>query len=203
MDRRIFRSVWSLPASLGLALTIALVGGWWVFAQSSQSSPEAGHGSAAYGVQPQNLSRVSNDSSIIVEGVVTEVYPAEWTTPDKNPPLSLAAALTNQNIQVRTPVLLEISQVYKGEGVPGTILFTLPGGRAGNITVSSPFGMTLLKGDRIVAFLSTAPKNAGPWAEISPLYPQLLFLVDGKALHGPDTTISRSSLEAQLGLVEG
>lgn len=200
MDRRIVRSVWSLPSSLGLALAITLVGSWWVLAQSSQPVASQEAGSAAYGVQPQDLSRISNSSNLIVEGVVTEVYPSEWTTSDKNPPLRLTAALTNPNIQLRTPVLLEVSDVYKGEAVPGTILFTLPGGEANGITVSSPFGMTLVKGDRIVVFLSTAPQDAGPWAKISPLYPQLFFLVDGPALHGPDTTIFRSSLNAQLGL---
>lgn len=199
MDRRCLRSVWSLPASLGLSLAIATLGAWWVLGQPSAPLPATAHGSSAYGVQPQDLSRVMGDSDMIVEGVVTEVYPSEWTTPDKNPPLRLSDTLTNDNLQLRTPVLLDVETVYKGEGVPGTVLFTLPGGQTPDVLVTSPFGMTPRKGDRIVVFLSKAPDGAGPWAKISPLYPQLFFIVNGQSLIGPDTTISRSSLNVQLG----
>lgn len=200
MDRSSLRSVWSLPASVGLSLALATLGTFWVLGQSPRLPASDLHGASAYGVQPDHLGRVADTSDLILEGVVTEVYPSEWTTPDKNPPLRLADTLTDDRIQLRTPVLIDVDEVYKGEAVPGTLLFTLPGGRQGGVTVSSPFGMAPVKGDRIVVFLSKAPKEAGPWAEISPLYPQLFFVVDGQSLIGPDTTITYHKLAAQLGI---
>lgn len=184
--------------SLGLSLAI-VVGTFWVFSQAPERPKPAHHLSTAYGVQPENLRPVSDASEWIVEGVVKEVYPATWTTQDKNAPLHLDEMLTDEKIQLRTPVLLDIQQVYKGEGIPGAVLFTLPGGTDGDVTVSSPFGVTPEPGQTLLVFLSSAPKEAGPWSEISPLYPQLFFIVDGEALHGPDTTIDRGNLMAQLG----
>ena len=199
MNTRDFRLGWEFLTSAGLSLVIVGLGTWWVLAEPLQidrtTSPEA----TAYGVQPQDLSRISATSDWIVEGVVTEVYPAVWTTPDRNPPLRLAESFKDPNVQIRTPVLLEVDKVYKGKGIPGTVLFTLPGGQDGEVTVTSPFGMVPRKGDRIVTFLSKAPENSGPWVEISPLYPQLFFISDGDALEGPTTTITRSRLTAQLG----
>lgn len=189
----------SLAVSLGLSLAIVAAGTYWVFARSPERSQSPGRTSHAYGVQSKNLSRVSGISDLIVEGVVKEVYPAEWTTRDKNAPANVQEALGDQNIQVRTPVLLDVQEVLKGEGVPGTLLFTLPGGTAGDVTVTSPFGLTLEPGQRVLVFLSNAPKGSGPWSEISPLYPQLFFIVDGEKLHGPEATVSRSSLMSQIG----
>lgn len=186
-----------LAASLGLSLAILGAGTYWVFARSERPQ-EPRHHASAYGVQPEDLSRVSAVSNLIVEGVVKEVYPAEWTTRDKNAPANLEM-LGDPNIQLRTPVLLDVEEVFKGEGVPGSLLFTLPGGTDGDVTVSSPFGGTPKPGQRVLVFLSEATQEAGPWAEISPLYPQLFFVVEGEALHGPDATISRRNLMDQLG----
>ncbi|HEV2852678.1 MAG TPA: hypothetical protein VHC97_07735 [Thermoanaerobaculia bacterium] len=199
MEQGVLRFDRGLVASLGLSLAIVAAGSYWVFGRSPER-PQARHNpSAAYGVQPEDLSRVSAISEIIVEGVVKEVYPAEWTTRNKSAPAHMEEMLTNENIQLRTPVLLDVWKVFKGRGVPGTVMFTLPGGTDGDVTVSSPFGMTLEPGQRVLVFLSRAPKKAGPWAEISPLYPQLFFVVEGANLHGPDKTVSRNRVMAKLG----
>ena len=200
MSRWSPRLTWNLPTSLGLSLAIVALGSYGVLAQRASLSETPDRHAHAYGVQPADLGPVAAASDWIVEGVVTEVYPGEWTTTDKNPPTRMDEMFTNQNIQLRTPVLLDISRVHKGDLVPGTVLFTLPGGSSDDVTVSSPFGFAPRAGERVLVFLSHAPKDAGPWAEISPLYPQLIFLADGADLHGPDATISRHQLTAQLGL---
>lgn len=202
MEEEVVRPDRGAAISLGLSLAIVVTGTFWVFSHPPARPAPARHLATAYGVQPENLRPVSDASEWIVEGVVKEVSPAAWTTRDRNAPLDLAEALTDEKIQLRTPVLLDVQQVYKGEGVPGALLFTLPGGTDGDVTVSSPFGVTPEPGQTLLVFLSSAPKEAGPWAEISPLYPQLFFIVDGEALHGPDTTIYRSNLMAQLGFGE-
>jgi hypothetical protein len=199
MEQRTVRLDWSLAASLGLSLAILAAGAYWVLAHPAKRPQPSRHMSAAYGVQPEDLSRVTATSDLIVEGVVKEVYPAEWTTRSGNRPARVKEMLSDPNVQMRTPVLLDVLEVYKGKGVPGTLLFTLPGGTDGDVTVTSPFGMTLEPGQRIVAFLSTARKGAGPWSRISSFYPQLFLIADGEVLHGPEKTISRSRLETQLG----
>jgi len=186
-------------ASLGLSLAILAAGSYWVFGYAPNHRQPQLRESAAFGVQPSDLSRISRISDVIVEGVVKEVYPAEWTTRNKSAPVNVQEMLTNDDVQLRTPVLLEVWKVFKGRGVPGTVMFTLPGGNDGEVRVSSPFGLTLEPGQRVLVFLSQAPKNAGPWAQISPLYPQLFFVIEGKDLHGPDRTVPRKSVMTQLG----
>lgn len=93
--------------------------------------------------------------------------------------------MTDPDVQLRTPVQLSVERVYKGDHVPKVLFFTLPGGREGDLEIRSGLGTDLEPGMRLVIFLSEAPRNAGPWAQISPLYPQLYFVVDGDTLHGP------------------
>jgi hypothetical protein len=195
MERESLRWSRNLGVSLVLSLVIVAGGSYWVFAGKPRAVMPK---STAYGVQPDDLTRLAKISQIVVEGVVKEVLPAEWTTADKNAPNDLSAMVTDDSIQLRTPVLLQVTEVIKGAGVPGTLLFTLPGGTDGEVAVSSPFGRAPRTGDRILVLLSTAPKDAGPWARISPLYPQLFFRVDGETLVGPERSVSRSAVMANL-----
>lgn len=195
MERESLRWSRNLGVSLALSLAIVAGGSYWVFAGKPRAVMPK---STAYGVQPDDLTRLAKISQIVVEGVVKEVYPAEWTTADKNAPNDLSRMVTDDSVQLRTPVLLQVTEVIKGAGVPGTLLFTLPGGTDGEVAVSSPFGMVPRTGDRILVLLSTAPKDAGPWAEISPLYPQLFFRMDGETLVGPERSVSRSDVMANL-----
>ena len=184
--------------SLGLSLAILAAGAAWVVTFAGPPPAELLTSSTAYGIQPEDLGRVVDTADLIVEGVITEVYPAEWTTPDKNPPVDPARLLTDRSIQLRTPVLLEVSDVHKGDSVPGTVLFTAPGGATDELIVSSPLGIVFQPGQKIVAFLSKAPADAGPWAEISPLYPQLVLITEGGKAVGPERVLTRAELLSQI-----
>jgi hypothetical protein len=151
-----------------------------------------------YASQPDDLRIVAEDSVYVVEGVVEEVLPATWTTADGAPPADLLQANRDPDIQLRTPVRLAVERVLKGQEVPRHLLFTYPGGSAGNVTVEAFDNLPLAAGDRIVTFLSQAPPNAGRWAEISPLYPQLTFIVAGETLVGPLTDVERADFPADF-----
>lgn len=195
MKRQSLSSDRGFALSLGLSVAILAAGVFWVRAVEP---PHAHPPGTAYGVQPDDLTRILKTSDYVVEGTVREVDTAVWTTPNRLQPASLSVLLTDEQTQLRTAVVLEVEGVEKGDSVPGAIKFSMPGGRDGDITVSSPLGVTLEPGQRIVAFLDTAPPEAGRWKEISPLFPHLILVVQGNALVGPDKTITRDNLANQL-----
>ena len=181
--------------SLTLSLLILAVGLQW---PSPPAESSATSHSAAYGVQPDDLGRVIATSDIIVEGVVTAVEPSVWTTRTRNPPARVEEMLVDDSIQLRTPVQLHVDQVHKGSAVSSGLYFTMPGGTSDLVDVSSPLGTPPEPGQRVLVFLSKAPAKAGPWSEISPLYPQLILTVDGSTLIGPDKTVARSQVVQEL-----
>lgn len=176
--------------SLGLSLLLAGLGTAWAL-RPVPKTIEA-HG---YATQPDDLRPIADQSIYVVEGEVTRVLPGQWTTPDKRRPANVHQAITDPNVQLRTPVQLSVERVYKGDHVPKVLLFTLPGGRDGDLEIRSGLGPDLEPGTKLVIFLSEAPRNAGPWARISPLYPQLYFVVEGDTLHGPLKDVSRADVD--------
>jgi hypothetical protein len=175
--------------SLGLSLLIAGLGTAWAL------RPALTIETHAYTYQPDDLTPIAALSVYVVEGEVTGVLPSQWTTPDKRRPADVSQAIADPAIQLRTPVEISVERVYKGENVPKTLLFTLPGGREGNVEIGNSLGAELEPGTKIVIFLSEAPKDAGPWSLISPLYPQLYFVVEGDTLHGPLKDVSRANVD--------
>lgn len=99
-------------------------------------------------------------------------------------------------------MLLRVERVIKGEKVPATLLFTFPGGRDRDLEILNETAADLRPGTRLVAFLSQAPADAGPWAKISPLYPQMLFTVRGNLLKGPLQEVERTEFERSLQGIE-
>ena len=152
-----------------------------------------------YTAQPADLTPVTNLSTYVVEGTVVRVLAPRWTTPNGRRPQFLQKALTtNPDVQIRTPVLLRVERVIKGEKVPATLLFSFPGGRDQELEIVNEGARDLRVGTRLVAFLSVAPPDAGPWAKISPLYPQMLFTVKGGRLQGPLKEVERPDFERGL-----
>lgn len=176
--------------SLGLSLLLAGLG--TVLALQPVPKTIEIHG---YTTQPDDLRPIADQSAYVVEGVVTRVLPGQWTTPDKRRPADVHRAIADPNVQLRTPVQLSVERVYKGDHVPKVLLFTLPGGREGDFEIESGLGTDLEPGMRLLIFLSEAPRDAGPWARISPLYPQLYFVVDGDTLHGPLKDVARADVD--------
>lgn len=71
--------------SLGLSLLLAGLATVWVL-QPVPKTIEA-HG---YATQPDDLGPIADQSTFVVEGVVTRVLPGRWTTPTSGvPPISV------------------------------------------------------------------------------------------------------------------
>lgn len=178
-----------------LALALAVPGTAWILTSVEPATKAvAMHGY----ITQSNLDVIADRTAYVVEGTVASVLPAEWTTLDGLRPERDSDIMT-PGAQLRTPVLLEVDTVYRGENVPPTLLFSQAGGTVDGLTVGSFFGFELEEGTRVVAFLKEAPADAGRWALTTPLYPHLLFEVDGDTLHGPLAPISRAEFEAQVG----
>jgi len=192
----------NLALSLTLSLLIAGAGTVFVLHPGDAVSGEIAQEPRAYGIQPQDLSLVASASDIIVEGVVRKVEPVRWTTADGKRPTDLETVIRRPDVQLRTPVLLKVEEVYQGDVKPGMLRFSMPGSRSDDLQLHSIFGIELKDGMRILAFLSRAPQDAGAWAKISPLYPQLFFVVDEDTLHGPERSISWNELLDQLSIGE-
>jgi len=180
--------------SLALSVIIAGLGTAYAF-RTPEPKLIKMHG---YTSQPEDLQPVTDLSTYVVEGVVKQVLPAQWTTPDKRRPLALQKALSDPDFQLRTPVRILVQTVYKGTNVPRTLLFTLPGGLEGDLKIQHEGAPELRPGMKILVFLSEAPPKAGPWARISRLYPQLYFVVDGDILHGPLKDVQRAEVQSKL-----
>lgn len=211
-------------ASIALSLATLLVGAAWIRSNQAGSAPLASTNHLYWYIS--DVRGEATDADLILEGTVTEVHPAQWTTPDGEAPDQLnPLALLDPNvvldeqklpngdvklgdlyaetgipdIQLRTPVTLAIDTVYKGDNVPDSLLFTFPGGGDGTNTVTfEESGPELQPGMCIVIFLSAAPPNAGPWSKISPWYPGAYFAVHGDTLESPLLTLERSVFLSQL-----
>jgi hypothetical protein len=181
--------------SAALSLLIMLAGTYSVLQSNTYTVVEQ----HSYTTQPDDLTPIADYSDLIVEGVVEKVHPAKWTTPDGTSPKDIAKAMQDPNIQLRTPIQLSVERVYKGQNISNDLLFTLAGGDDGKTKVKSETGKDLKQGSRVIVFLSTAPSNAGPWAAISPLYPQMYFVVEGNTLRGPLKDITRADFVEQFG----
>ena len=152
---------------------------------------------SSYSMQTDDLRALAQKSDLVVEGIIKEVRPSVWTTPDGLPPADVSLILNNLNIQLRTPILVSVDHSRKGD-VVGDLLFTTIGGESSQYKVEVEDDQPIAVGSRVVIFLSKAPADAGPWAKISPYYPQLYFVVNGDKLVGPQKAIERSELDRQV-----
>ena len=193
-----------LGLSIVISLLIVVVGTGALYAVQQSAMKPTGSKIVvslnAYERQPDDLSSIANDSDLIVEGVVEKVYPSRWTTPSGKEPSNINEAMRDPKTQLRTPVQLSVETVFKGQNIPRSLLFTFAGGSFGNYMIQAgPDLEQLGPGTRLLVFLSKAPPDAGPWADISPLYPQLYFVVVGDTLHGPLKPVTRLDFTKQFG----
>ncbi|MFD3166336.1 hypothetical protein [Herpetosiphon sp. NSE202] len=147
-----------------------------------------------------DLKLLDRDSTYVVEGEIIEIEASRWTTPDGLRPLDMQQLQTDSTIQLRTPIRLAIDKLYKGTLATPSIRFTLPGGSDDHYSVNTEWDMQLAKGQKIIVFLSVAPENAGPWAQISAYYPQAIFKVDDtNTLEGATNSIDYADLKTIYG----
>ncbi|MGH7964031.1 MAG: hypothetical protein ACRERD_19795, partial [Candidatus Binatia bacterium] len=127
-------------------------------------------------------------ADIVVEGVIEELLPATWTTPNGHAPTTVheeAIKLTQQNplIQIRTPIRLRVERMFKGETerIGNELGFSVVGGRVGDVAVVNETTLPLFKpGTRIVAFLHIGePDSPAALAYPSALWPSRFLIVEG------------------------
>lgn len=105
-----------------------------------------------------NTSRSTSQATFVVIGIVKQVLPARWTTPDGRRPANPHAS-TNQEI-IFTPVLLEVEQAIKGQ--PSQLLYVFAfGGTMGldRVERTSDDVDKFTQGERVMAFLAPEPRG--------------------------------------------
>lgn len=155
---------------------------------------------SSYPWQPDNLTIATEEAALVVEGTIKEVLAPQWTTPDGKAPDDPMTVTSNLDVQLRTPIMMSVEHVYKGDPATSEVLFSVIGGVDGqfNIQADDTNERPLVPGTQILIFLGSAPKDAGPWAKISPFYPQLYYIVDEQRLQGPITTVEKDAVMQQL-----
>lgn len=185
--------VWVL--SILVALTIVICGIYYTtLTRANQMATTVVISS--YAKQPDDLLALAQKADLVVEGTIKEVQPAVWTTPDGLAPND-SQFVNNPDIQLRTPFLITVERTRRGH-VSGDLLFSMEGGTTTQYRVVQEDSRALAVGDKVIVFLSKAPANAGPWAKISPYYPQYYFVVSGDKLVGSQHNIARQELERQF-----
>jgi len=183
-----------------LLLLIVVAGGFWLLrGRYHKDSDKITITIHAYENQPDDLSSIALDSDYVVEGVVEKVLPSQWTTDDGTPPTDVQAAISNLDIQLRTPVQISVKTIYQGQVEEKELVFSMLGGNDGVYEIQVAGAAELEPGMNILVFLSKASSNAGSWTEISPLFPQLYFIVEGETLHGPLKDIDYQDFVEQFG----
>jgi hypothetical protein len=176
---------------------IILAGGAYYLGTKPKAQAQTRLVISSYSMQPDDFVPLTQRSDLVIEGVIKEIQPAIWTTSDGLPPADVVQALNDPTIQLRTPILVLIERAIKGK-VTGELLFTQVGGETALYKIETEDNRSLIAGNRILVFLSKAPKDAGPWSKISPYYPQFYFIVQGDRLVGTQKVIQRSDLDQQL-----
>jgi hypothetical protein len=183
-----------------LLLLVCVAGGFWLLRDRlHRSDDQITITIHAYENQPDDLSKIALDSDYVVEGVVKKVLPSQWTTDDGKRPADVHAAISNLDIQLRTPVQISVKTVFQGQIEEKDLVFSMLGGNDGVYEIRVAGAVELEPGMEILVFLSKASSDAGSWAKISSLYPQLYFIVEGETLHGPLKDIDYQDFVEQFG----
>ena len=103
-------------------------------------------------------------SDLIVQGTVTQILAARWTTADGKRPANPHAA--DNWASIYTPVLLRLTQTLKGEVVQPEIVIAAIGGTVGldSVEWETDKSQNFKQGDNVVLFLgsSVSYEYAGP-----------------------------------------
>lgn len=197
-------SKWCLLLSALLSLSIILIGSYYVLLKRGAISSQAGSNPSnivavdSYPVQPDNWTLEADRVDIVVEGIVKEVLPAKWTTPDGKP-ASARAQGHNPSYQIRTPVRIDVQRAFKGAQPGRSLVFSFNGGRVDTATVVSENSDLYKPGARLLLFLNRGqPGTPAHVAHPSGLWTSMAFAVDDGVLHGPIEDVPVSEVVTQL-----
>ena len=153
---------------------------------------------SSYPWQPDDLKLAVEEASVIALGTIEMVYEPQWATTNGKAPTEPEIVTTHSNSLLRTPVLLKIEEVYKGDKYLKEVVFSTIGGIKDGHQISVSDNQELTPGTKVVIFLGLSTHNTNEWTKISPYYPQLLYIVNGTTLQGPISEVDTSFVMQQL-----
>lgn len=189
---------------VAVALLLAVTAGGSVLdSQPAQSmSFREGISVSNYPFQPDDWTATGQRADVVVIGVIEQVGPARWTTPDGQP-ASLVQLQSNPAVQVRTPAQVVIERTFKGDPSASVITFSFLGGYVGDVTVLTDELETITEGRRVLLFLEHAPAGSPVHVVDSGLYPAAWLTVTGDTAVGPLYDVPLATVVEQLESLEG
>jgi len=118
---------------------------------------------------PPNVQQATSYSDLVVQGAVTQVLTARWTTADGKRPANPHAADNRDSIY--TPVLIRLTKMLKGQVSQPEIVVSTIGGTVGldSVEWGSDTSQTFKQGDNVVLFLG----KPGSFPYVEPLTNEL------------------------------
>lgn len=152
-----------------------------------------------YAGQPNDFRRLATEADLVIEGVIQETLPAQWTTADGRAPTTFHGPGANPKDQIRTPIRLSVTRAFKGARVGDAVTFSIVGGRVGDTALLTEDLDTYAKGQRVIVFLSKGgPDNPATVVHPAGLYPVMTLVVEGGVARGPVKAIPLTELVPQL-----
>lgn len=196
-----------------LALAIAAAGSYYGLAVSGGGAENDGLSSDApgrpenvievsgYFGQPDDYSREFAKSETVVMGLITHLSDAKWTTSDSVAPEELTReVLKNSAIHIRTPAVLDVTQVFKGQVSKGDpVKFSFPGGKVGDTAFVHGWNEVLEEDATVIVFLSRGGDGSpSKLVQESGLFPTMHLLVRGDMVEGPLKEVPLADIVEQL-----
>lgn len=205
-DRARFPHRLDFRLSLVLSLLIAASGTYYALAHrpmpavpAQQMGGQATHLTSihAYTGQPDTWTALTQDADVVVEGIVERMLPARWTTPDGAAPKT--PQRTDPTVHIRTPVRLTVTRVFKGQRVPASVIFSVPGGQVEDAALAAEEMEIYKPGTHLLVFLYRGQAGSPP-AQIDPgaLFPSMPLVLEGDVAHGPIKDIPVVDLMQQI-----
>lgn len=205
-DRARFPRHLDLRLSLMLSILIAGSGTYYALAQRpvpavprQQSAPQSAQASTihSYTGQPETWTALTQDADLVVEGVVERLLPARWTTLDGTAPTT--PQHNDPTVHIRTPVRFTVTRVFKGQRVPPSVIFSIPGGQVGAAALASEETEIYNPGTHLLVFLYRGQASSPP-AQIDSgaLFPSMPLVIEGDVAHGPIKDVPVADLVQQI-----
>lgn len=161
--------------------------------------------SQSYPAEPDDYSHEAKRSDLVVQGVIEELLPAKWTTPNGQRPADTPEKdwqiyKENPMIHIRTPIRLKVERVFKGENAEKELIFSVAGGRVNEMAMVEEAQEGLFKlGTRVIVFLHKGEANSpASYAHPAALWPSRYLVVEDGVAHGEIKEIRLEELEKQV-----